>query len=160
MEKLVAGEVLALANDARQAAIGELYVVLLAALAAETEHQTSAVDADVAVAHGGQAEGLVLPCVFIVAHADERGLEQPHDRRQHLLARQAGTGEVLLHAAPDHREHGAERNHPGIFCLVAYSPVERVIPVLLPSLCIPAICLQVTVRRGADPDIPPCRRDD
>ena len=62
-----------------------------AALAAKLETHVGAVHLRVAVAQRRQAERTVLAGVLFVADANQRLLEQLHDRGEHLLARQPWT---------------------------------------------------------------------
>ena len=116
--------------------------VLLAALAAEAEAQRRAVDLDVAVAQGGQAERVVGPRVLLVADADQRRLEQAHDRRQHLLARQAA-------AAPRSRSTRARMRGsaaPKASMRVVLGLVADVAPAR-----VVAVLLAARARRGRSP---------
>jgi len=78
--------------------------VELAALAAELEFDAPAAHLHVPVAHGGQAEGIVLLGVALVADADAGPLEQLHDERQHLAARQSRKPHVGAHLAANARQ--------------------------------------------------------
>ena len=99
LEELLAGQVLAAPDDRRQPAVAQADLVLLAGLAAEPEPDRGPVDRGVAVLERRQAERPVEPRVLVVADPDERQLEQPDDRRQDLLARQPGPGQVARRSA-------------------------------------------------------------
>ena len=133
--------------------------MLLAALAAELEAQGRAVDVDVLVAQGGQAEGVVLLGVLLVADADQRRLEELDDGRQHLLAPQAALRQVALDPLADLRQRVAEGDHAAELGLVADLPPVGVVAVLLAPPGVAAGRLQMAVRAGADPDVGPGRRD-
>ena len=95
LKELVARQVAALLDDAREAPVVEIDFVLDAALAAEREPDALALDFDVRVAQRRQAERAIRSRVLVVADANQRLLEQLHDRREHLLARQALAAHVL-----------------------------------------------------------------
>ena len=90
LEQLLAREVPAPADDPGEPGVGQVDLVLDPALAPELEPDRLPADPDVPVAHRGQAERLVGPGVFLVADPDQGRLQEPDDRRQHLLARQPG----------------------------------------------------------------------
>ena len=73
--------------------------VLDAALAAELEADARAVDLGVRIPHGRQPDRTVVAGIFFVADADERSLEQPDDRGENLLARQARPPQVAPRSA-------------------------------------------------------------
>ena len=87
----MAGQVAAALDDPGEPAVVEVDRVLLAALAAELEP-----DASIRSTSTWRSRSVVRPnelfCsrVLVVADADQRLLEQLDDRREHLLARQAG----------------------------------------------------------------------
>ena len=76
LEELLPRQVLAALDDAREARVGDRDAVLDAALAAEAEAQRRAVDLHVPAAQRGEAEGVVLARVLVVADADQRPVEQ------------------------------------------------------------------------------------
>ena len=116
-------------------------------------------DLDVAVAQRGQAEALVVARVLLVADADQRGLEQAHDGRQHLLARQAAAAQVGVDARADRRQRAAEREHAVELVRVAHARASAVVAVLLAAAGVAPGRLQVALARRADPDVGPGRRD-
>ena len=79
------------------------------AFAAELESQLAAADPDVPVTQRGEAERAVGAGVLLVADPDQGALQEPHQRRQHLLPRQAGLAQILGNAAADPRQ-AARRN--------------------------------------------------
>ena len=131
----------------------------LAALAVEPEPDPGAVDRRVAVAQRREAERLVEPGVLLVADPDQRQLEQPDDRRQHLLAGQARAAEVRVDALADRRQEPGEGEHPVELRAVAVLAERRVVAVLLAAPGVATRRLQVAARVGADPDVRPGGRD-
>src|SRR5688572_27671480 len=111
------------------------------------------------VAQRGQAVRLVAPRVFIVAHAQQRAIHQAHDAGYDLLPRQAAPAKVALDAAADRRQGTAERPQPIELAAVAALAPARVIDVLFAPAGIDAGGLQVAIRRGADPYVPPRGRN-
>lgn len=103
LKQLLARQLLGAADDARHARIVQGDVMTDAALALEGKPHRAARDPHVAVEHRAEAEGSVLPGVFLVAHADERGLQQAHHGGEDLLAPEAAPGEVAGHAPADAR---------------------------------------------------------
>jgi hypothetical protein len=159
LKQLVAGHVPATPNDARQPGIGQLDLVRLAALAPKVKPQPGPRDVDVAVAQRRQAVVLVGADVFAVPHADQRALEQPHHRGDHLLAGEARARQVGLHPRAQSGQHAAEDEHPVVLRLVALGAPRRVVPVLAPPARVAANRLDVAVGVGADPHLPPGGRD-
>ena len=80
---------------------------------------TRPVHLDVRVAHRRQPERLVLFRVLVVADADERLLEQLHDRGEHLLARQVGRPEIPRRAPADRGQRLGEPDQAIVFRFVA-----------------------------------------
>jgi hypothetical protein len=95
----------------------------------------------VPVAHRRQPERAVLLGVLAVAHADERPLQEADDEREHLLARQPGTGEIALDARADARQRFAEEEDAAVLGLVPLRAETRVVAVLLaPFASRPVAC--------------------
>src|SRR5262249_22693981 len=135
--------------------VGDPDALPLAALAAELEPHGRATHVHVAVPHRRQPERAVLLPVLAVADADQRGLEQPDDESQDLLARQALASQVLLDPHAQARQHRAELKEPAILRFLALRPEPRVIAVLLAPLRIASRRLEMSVRAGTDPDVRP-----
>src|SRR6266540_6347825 len=87
--------------------VGQVHLVLDAALAAEAERDARAADVDVPAAHRRQAEGAVVARVLVVPDPDQRCLEQPDDGREDPLARQPAPPEVRVGAGAQLRERSA-----------------------------------------------------
>ncbi len=159
LEQLLAGQLLASADDLRQPAIVDRDRVMDAALAPEAEFQARAPDPGVPVAHCRQAERVVVAGIFVVADADQGRLQQPDDGRQHLAPGQAGEFQVAFGGAADLRQRPAEGERPAVLGLVPHAPPSRVVSVLLPPPGVAARRLDVAVGSRADPDLGPGGRD-
>ena len=156
---MLPGKLLETRDDPRQPAIADVHIVLLAALAAEPEPQTGALDIDMSVTKRGQTERPVRFRVFRVADPNERLLEQAHGCGEHLLAWDTGAAEVSLDARPYPGKRLGEVGQPLVLRLVTDRPPTLVIAVLLAPARVPARCLDVPERVRRDPDVVPCRRD-
>jgi hypothetical protein len=86
------------------------------------------------------------------------GFEEPNYCRENLLFGHAAEPNVAIDHPADAREHASECQHAIELRKVAGLAVSGMIAVLLPSLCVAANGLNVTVAR-ADPDGGPGRRD-
>src|SRR4029079_9407718 len=145
--------------DPRELRVVHADAVELAALAAELEFHAGAIHLHVAVAHGRQAEGIVLLGVTLVAYADAGPLEQLHEEREHLAARQPGDGHVGAHLAADARQGPRECGEALELVGVAQLAPARVLAILLAAARVPARGLQVAALVGADPHVGPRRGD-
>ena len=90
---------------------------------------------------------------------DAGDVEQAHDHRQHLVARQPGQREVAAQSPPQLRERFAERDHAVELRVVAQHAPLRVIAVLLAPPRVAAGRLQMSVRVRADPHAFVCGRN-
>src|SRR6185295_7454325 len=95
LEQIVAGDVATRRDGAGEALVGEIDVVLDAALAAKREAYAAAADVNVSVPERRQPERAVGARVLVVADANERLLEQLDDEREDLVARQVRAPEIL-----------------------------------------------------------------
>ncbi len=159
LEQFVAGNVAALADDARQAAVAHVDGVLLAALADELEADGRPLDLHVLVAQRRQAVGAVGAGVLDVADANVGQLHQPQHRGQHLVARQTAAGQVGVDALAQPRQRRAELGQAVVLGLVAGGAPLRVVAVLLAPPRVAAGGLQVAVGARADPHLDPGGRD-
>jgi hypothetical protein len=133
--------------------------VLAATLSPEPEADARAADPCVPIAQRGQPERAVQPGVLVVADPDQGQLEQPHDGRQDLLARQAGLRQVRVAALADLAERSGKGDHPVELRLVALLVPARVVAMLLAPAGVAPGRLDVADRAGADPHVRPRRRD-
>src|SRR4029077_20376713 len=85
LEQLVAREIATTFADARKPANVDVALVAIAALAAEAEMNTIAVDADMAIAQRGHPKAFVFPSVFTVADGEQRQFHHAHDSGQHAF---------------------------------------------------------------------------
>ena len=159
MEQLLAGQLLAGADDLGDAAISHAEPPDLAALALEVEAQLRAVDVDVAVLEGGQAIALVLLGVFVAADPDEGRLQKIDDGGENLLTRQAAQSQMLSDLLADIRQALGEVQHVMVLGALADLPKARMITVLFAPSGVAARGLDVPIRFRADPNIGPGRRD-
>ena len=154
LEQLTTGQVAAASDDGRQPSVPKANLVHLPGLAAEAERHRRAPDPGMAVVERRQTEAPVQARVLVVADADQRQLQQPNDRGEHLLARQAGPGEVVVDPLADRRQRASEGDQPLELGGITPRAVPRVVAVLLA-----ARGLEMAVRPGRDPDVRPGRRD-
>ena len=159
LEELVAGDIKTAANDGGEAAVAEVNRVFDAALAFEAEVERGALDGDVAVAHGGEAVGVVGAGVLFIADADEGGLHEADDGGEDFGARHVGEGKVMLDARAYGGESLAEEEHALVFGLVAHLAPAGMVAALLAPASIPAGGLKMTVCDGTNPDLLPSGRD-
>ena len=159
LEQLLSGQLLTVLNDPSDATVGDRNRVRHAALAAELEAKLGARHRDVSSAKRREPEGAVVARVLVAADADERLLQQPHDRGEHFFTRKRRLRDVLLDASPDARQHFAELDHSAELRVVANLAIPRVIAVLLATPCVPGGDLQVSAGRRTDPHVRPSRRD-
>src|SRR5882724_5933479 len=158
-EELVPRQILALLDDARQAPVGDRHRVIDAALAAEAEEHFRALDLDVTVAQRGESEGAVLARVLVVAHADQRLVEQHHHGGEDLAPRKVPGAQIALHALADLGEDFAELEHAAEFRLVARLAVQGMVAVLLAAARVARSRLDVPFGVRAYPDVGPGRRN-
>jgi len=159
LEQLLPRQVPAAAHDARELRVVHGDAVELAALAAELEFHARAAHLHVAVAHGGEAEGVVLLGIALVADANRGALEEPHDERQHLAARQPGKGDVGARLAADARQRLGEFHQMVELVGVAHLSPARVVAVLLAAARVAARDLEMSALVAADPHVGPRGRN-
>src|SRR5688572_26353398 len=78
LKKLFPGNIATSPDDAREPWVGDLDLVLLAALSSKAKTDTSARHLHVPVTHGGEAISIILTRVFRIANTDEGFLEKAH----------------------------------------------------------------------------------
>ncbi len=157
LKQLVTRQVLAFSDDSRQPAVGEFHGVILPALAAELEVEFGAFNAHVAIAHCGEAEGFVIPCVLVIANANKSSFQEADHGGQHFLFGQSAARQIFGDALPDQGQHGAEGHHAAELRLIAHLAILGVVAILLPPARVPAYRLHMTMGRRADPYIFPSR---
>src|SRR5581483_6190527 len=150
LKQLVARQLLASPDDARQPPVGDVDGAALVRLPAKLEMERGAVDVDVAIAQRGEPERSVLARVLFVADANQAGLEEAHHGGQHLLAGEAGPPEIARDRAADPGQRAAERDHAVILGLVADLAPATVISILLAAPRVPSGGLDVAVRQRTD----------
>src|SRR6267142_169624 len=109
LKELLARKLLARADNPSHAAIVEIDLAELSALALKFQVHDRAVDLGVTIAQRGETVGAVGPCVFLVADADQRTVEQGDDRGDDFLAGQSGQREVTSHLLAKSRQRFAKR---------------------------------------------------
>ena len=87
LKQILPWQILAACDDPLQIRIGDRDLVDDAMLAGELHHQLVAALFEMAVAQRRRAEALVRLGILFVADPDMLGIEQPHHRRQHRVAR-------------------------------------------------------------------------
>ena len=102
---------------------------------------------------------MVVAGVFLVANANQRRLQQLDRGREYLLARQAPLPQMTSGSATNLGQRFRERDDAFVFVLVLSLAPPGVIAILLAAARVAAGGLQVSVRRGADPDVLPRRRN-
>ena len=112
------------------------------------------------VEKGGEAERFVRAAVLVVADAQLSAVEQADHGGQDLVARQPGTGQIRGDASPDAAERPPEGGEPRELHVVPLRPERGMVEVLLAAARVAADCLEVAVRRAANPDLGPRRRND
>src|SRR5687767_3084119 len=110
LKQVVARDISAGADDAREPTVIEGDLVFHTALAAEREVHSPAAHVDVSIPQRRQAKRTVLAGVLVVADADQRLLEKPDDERQYLFAFELLPPEIRAGAAADRRQRFREAN--------------------------------------------------
>ncbi|MNJ51375.1 hypothetical protein D3C77_466770 [compost metagenome] len=99
LEQVLAGQVHAALDQVGQAPVAQGHLVLDAALATKAKADGDALNLDVAVTQGGQAEGIVVAGVLAIADSDQGGVEQAHDQGHDFLPVHAGARQVAVQLA-------------------------------------------------------------
>jgi len=157
---MLAREFMTTLHDANDAFVADENLMLYAALATKLEHRASvAHESDMTIAQGRKSEALVIACVFHVADAYARGIEQHHHGCDDLLTRQTWKRQISSELAPQLRQRRAEGHHMVELCAVAHLPPARMVTILLAAAGILAGGLEVSPWAHADPHILVRRRD-
>jgi len=109
--------------------------------------------------HGREAERFVFARILFVADANERALEQLHDRRQDFFSRQTRQFQILRYSPSDFRQRFAEADYAIVFVFVANFAPAFVVDLLLATARISTGRLNVAVRRRRNPNVRPRRRN-
>ena len=97
--------------------------MLHTAFATELKPQRGARHIDVMIPHGGEAERIVVPRVFLIADPDQGRFQQPNHSGQDFLTGKPGPRQILLSPAADGWENLAECDQPVVFGFVSkHSP--------------------------------------
>src|SRR5207247_355242 len=131
----------------------------LAAFATKAKVDVRPDHLDMAVSQGGQSERAVLLSVLVVADADSGLLEEPNDRRQHLLQRHPRPFQVAVGMLAALWQGRCEGQHPIVLDRIPDLAPARVIAILLAPSSITPGRLEMAPRVGADPDVGPRRRN-
>lgn len=106
-----------------------------------------------------ESEGTVVFRVFIIADADERGIEQGNDQGDDLVLGQAAPVQVLVAAFANDGQLCRERQHAVELGLPSQLRPDGVVQVLATPLLVDPGRLQVPAGITADPHRLPGRRD-
>ena len=153
-------QVAAVLEDTRQLLVADDATALHAALAAEVQRDLVPFDRDVTILQRGQAEAVVLSRVFSIADAGQRSFHQAYYRREHFLARQIRSCEVLLDPSPNRRQRPREIEHVRVFVFIAHRTPSRMIAILFAPASVAAGRLKMAVSGRANPHVGPRRRND
>src|SRR5207244_6509438 len=159
LEELVSGQLLTLPDHAGEPAVRDADRMMLATLAPELEAQPRSLDGDVLAPQGREPIGPVVACVLLVAHPDQRRLEQAHHRGEDLLSRQAGPGQVSLDVLADLRERLGKIEESGVLRLIPYLAPARMVAILLAASGVPSHRLHMPMGNRADPHVGPSGRN-
>src|SRR5688572_13693390 len=102
------------------------------------------------IAQRRQAKRVVRARVFGIADADQRLLEDAHDRGKHLAARQPAQAEMAIRRTANARQHPGEVDRAFVLVGLATLAPARMITVLLAPLLIAPDRLDVPCRLGTD----------
>src|SRR5260370_8587106 len=159
LKQVLAGQVLELGNNIRDAPVGHIDLMLASALAAKTKTQFRAFDPDMSIFHGCEPKRFVFARVLLIADADESALKQLHDRGQDFVSRQSGQLQILRDSSADLWEGFAETDYTIVFVFVANFAPAIVVNVLLATARVATRRLNVTVRQRRNPNLSPRRRN-
>src|SRR5438105_12684238 len=159
LEQFLTRQVLAPLDDASEPGFGDGHGVFDPALTPEAESQQVACDLHVPPAQSRQPKGAIFAGVFVLAHTNERLVQQPHHGGEDLAPGQVAGAKIALHAFPENREDLAELEHAAKLRPVTRFAVRGMVAILLPAAGV--------ARRGRDradgiranPHVSPGRRD-
>src|SRR6185295_351413 len=160
LEQFLARQILAALHDARDTPVGNGNRMLHAAFSPETETQFRSVDLHMLHTQSCQSVGTVFARVFVVAHADQRLVQQLHYRGEYLAPAQLGAAQITFRTLANGGQHFAQLEHVAKLRLVASIAITRMVAVLLPAPGIARRSLDVAFRVRADPYVGPRRRNN
>ena len=129
-------------------------------LAAEGEAHACSGAFDVLVEERGEAVGLIVPGVLVIADAHQRAVEDTDRGRQHQCSAERPLAQVPRHALAQFRQRGGEIEDMQEFRQLPPFPPAGVVDVLLAAAGVATGRLDVPVRIRADPDVGPGGRND
>ncbi|MNZ28836.1 hypothetical protein D3C78_460760 [compost metagenome] len=153
LKQVLAGQVHAALDQIGQATIAQGYLMFDSALAAKAEAYGAALDLDVAVAQGGQAEGVVVAGILTVANTDQGGVEQADHQGHDFFPVQSWARQLAVQLLAQFRQCIGEGQHARVFVAITKVTPQRVIAVLLAPASVASGGLQVTLRVSADPHV-------
>ena len=102
---------------------------------------------------------MIASSIFRITNANQGSIEERHDGRQYLLARQAWQRQHTVNAIADFGKGFPEICHAVKFRLIPDPPPERMIAVLLAASRIPSRSLYVSLGKWTYPNVAPGRRN-
>ncbi len=159
-EQLLAREVEDLPQDAGDPPVLDASFVPLAGFPPEGEADLRGLHVHMAALQGGEAEGVVLAQVGFIADTDQALFQEADDGCEDLLPGEAAPAEIGGNAAAENRQDLGEMQDMGKLDLIAEGGPVGMIEILLAPPGVAAGRLQMSPRRGADPDLAPGRWND
>src|SRR5438067_10917328 len=121
LKQVLAGQVLELGNNIRDAPVGHIDLMLASTLAAKTKTQFRAFDPDMWIFHSCEPKRFVFARVLLIADADESALQQLHDRGRAFVWRQSGQLQTWRDSSADLGVGLAETDSAMVLSFVGYS---------------------------------------
>ena len=159
LEQVIAGNVAAAFDQVGKPLVFEGDGVALAAFTFEAEDRHARLERHMVVLERRESEGAVVFRVFIIADANERGIEQGDDQGDDLVLGQAAPVQVLVAAFANDGQLCRERQHAVKLGLPSQLRPDRVVQVLATPLLVDPGRLQVPAGIAADPHRLPGRGD-
>ena len=156
-EQTLPAGVATLPHQIGESAVTDGDVVVLSTLGDEAEGQPRPDHLDVSPLQGGEAVGAVGAGIPLVAHADQRGVQQANGQRGNPSLGQPAVRQVVGDGASQTGQPTPERLQAVELRLALQPDPLRVVHVLLASGVVPPRRLDVTVAPPADPHVGPRR---
>jgi hypothetical protein len=153
LEEVLAGQILAFADDSDQALVGDRELALDAALRLEPHPDLAAGHLRMAGAQRGRAEALVGLRVSLVADPQIFIVHQPDDGRRDRVAGEAALAQIRRDPLAQLGQSAAEIGRPVIFRSVAAGSEAEMIAILLPAFLVIADRLNMPVGVRAEPGV-------